>query len=63
VNANQRALSAGLSRQAQPDSIRWKAPECLHHTDDADSTNPRWASDVFELGMTFSCLPFAKSFQ
>jgi serine/threonine protein kinase len=47
----QRALSAGLSRQAQADSIRWKAPECLHHTDDADLTNPRWASDVYALGM------------
>ncbi|GMF65152.1 unnamed protein product [Phytophthora lilii] len=48
-----RSQSVGLSKKAQTDTVRWKAPECLMpmgETPDA-SNNPRFASDVFSFGM------------
>ncbi|GMF28717.1 unnamed protein product [Phytophthora fragariaefolia] len=48
-----RSQSVGLSKKAQTDTIRWKAPECLMPMDEvADaSANPRFASDVYSFGM------------
>ncbi|KAE8882937.1 hypothetical protein PF003_g33012 [Phytophthora fragariae] len=48
-----RSQSVGLSKKAQTDTVRWKAPECLMPIGDtADApTNPRFASDIYSFGM------------
>ncbi|KAL4146023.1 hypothetical protein PRNP1_011896 [Phytophthora ramorum] len=48
-----RIQSVGLSKKAQTDTVRWKAPECLIPMGDTvDATNnPRFASDVYSFGM------------
>ncbi|KAG6599608.1 serine/threonine protein kinase [Phytophthora cinnamomi] len=48
-----RSQSAGLSAKSQTEAIRWKAPECLAppHEQASAQFNPRFASDVYSLGM------------
>jgi hypothetical protein len=48
-----RSQSVGLSMKAQTDTVRWKAPECLLPASEEDpgAVNPRFASDVYSLGM------------
>ncbi|ETM53888.1 serine/threonine protein kinase, partial [Phytophthora nicotianae] len=48
-----RSQSVGLSKKAQTDTVRWKAPECLMPMgEEVDVTNnPRFASDVYSFGM------------
>ncbi|POM68219.1 Serine/threonine protein Kinase, partial [Phytophthora palmivora] len=48
-----RSQSVGLSKKAQTDTVRWKAPECLMPMGEvADETNnPRFASDIYSFGM------------
>ncbi|KAE8994373.1 hypothetical protein PR003_g15210 [Phytophthora rubi] len=48
-----RSQSVGLSKKAQTDTVRWKAPECLMPMGDAADapTNPRFASDIYSFGM------------
>jgi hypothetical protein len=49
-----RAQSVGLSAKSQTEAIRWKAPECLlpPEEDLKPQFNPRFASDVYSLGMS-----------
>ncbi|KAG3017799.1 hypothetical protein PC128_g7898 [Phytophthora cactorum] len=48
-----RSQSVGLSAKTQTEAIRWKAPECLMppYEDPTPQFNPRFASDVYSLGM------------
>ncbi|RLN32377.1 hypothetical protein BBJ28_00024492 [Nothophytophthora sp. Chile5] len=46
-----RSESEGLSAKAQPNTIRWKAPECLLGSSEGGEGSPRFASDVYALGM------------
>ncbi|ETP24252.1 serine/threonine protein kinase [Phytophthora nicotianae CJ01A1] len=48
-----RSQSVGLSAKSQTEAIRWKAPECLMPPDEDPKPqfNPRFASDVYSLGM------------
>lgn len=48
-----RGQSVGLSAKSQTDAVRWKAPECLAplYENPDPQFNPRFASDVFSLGM------------
>ncbi|OWZ09028.1 Serine/threonine protein kinase [Phytophthora megakarya] len=48
-----RSQSVGLSKKAQTDTVRWKAPECLMPMGEVtdENNNPRFASDVYSFGM------------